>query len=166
MIRWSAFALLSISLLACNGCHDGTVPPANATAESSAPASSQTATVPSATASASTPPAPAASAETVVHVEDDGKSFDVAGGSTVTFSLPARAGTGYVWVPTQVDATVLTQQGDRTSDATSDVPGAPKLDVYHFAAAHAGTTTVEMSLKRPFGSGTPVRTVHFTVAVH
>ncbi len=161
MIRWSAVPFFSLSLLACNGGHDGNAPAASAAVAPSAPSPSNSATpVPVAA------PAGPAAGETVVHAEDDGKSFDVARGSTVTFSLPSNAGTGYIWVPTQVDAGVLTQQGDRTSDTSSDVPGAPKADVYHFAAANAGTTTVEMSLKRPFGSGAPTRTVHMTVTVH
>ena len=141
-----------MALLACNGCHDGSAPPASAAVAPSASGSGNSAT----------PSGP----ETVVHVDDDGKSFDVARGTTVTFSLPSNAGTGYIWVPTQVDPSILAQQGDRTTDVSSDVPGAPKVDVYHFTAAGPGTTTVEMSLKRPFGSGAPARTVHVTVAVH
>jgi predicted secreted protein len=152
MIRWSGLAVLPIALLACNGCHDSSAPPASA------------AVVPSASASGNS--ATPAGGETVVHVDDDGKSFDVARGATVTFSLPSNAGTGYIWTPTQVDTNVLAQQGDRTSDASSDVPGAPKADVYHFTAAGAGTTTVEMSLKRPFGSAPAGRVIHVTIAVH
>jgi predicted secreted protein len=159
MIRWSAVAVLPISLLACNGCHEGNTPPASATVAPSTAAIASAVPLPGNSAT------PAAS-ETVIHAEDDGKAFDVARGSTVTFSLSSHAGTGYVWVPTQVDANILAQQGDRTSDAPSDVPGAPKADVYRFAAANAGTTTVEMSFKRPFGSGAAARTVHVTVAVH
>ena len=84
----------------------------------------------------------------------------------MTFSLPSHAGTGYVWMPTRVDANVLAQQGDRTSDTSSDVPGASKVDIYRFAAAAQGTTTVEMSLKRPFGGAPPSRVMHVTVTVH
>jgi predicted secreted protein len=153
MIRWSALAVLSFSLLACNGCHDGTPPPASAAVAPSASASGNSAT-------------PGASNETVVHAEDDGKTIHVARAATLTFALPSNAGTGYIWVPTQVDPSILAQQGDRTTDVSSDVPGAPKVDVYHFTAAGPGTTTVEMSLKRPFGAGTPARTVHVTVTVH
>ena len=160
MIRCSALAFLSISLLACNGCHDGNAPAASATVVPSSGAVVPSAAPPGNSATA------AAATETVVHAEDDGKAFDVARGSTVTFSLPTNAGTGYIWVPTQVDASVLLQQGDRASNAASDVPGAPKADVYHFAAANPGTTVVEMSLKRSFGSGAPARTVHVTVVVH
>ena len=157
MIRWSPPVLLSFSLLACNGCHDS-APPPNAAASASA----------AATTSASAPdPAhgPPGATEATVHVEDDGKSIDLTRGATVTFSLTSNAGTGYVWVPSQVDAAVLAQQGDRTSVVSMDVPGAPKMDVYRFAAAGPGTTVVEMSLKRPFGSAPPARTVHVTVNV-
>jgi predicted secreted protein len=153
MIRWSALVVFSVSLLACNGCHDGNPPPASATVAPTGSTSGNTAT-------------PAASSETVVHAEDDGKAFDLARGAALTFALPSNAGTGYIWMPTPVDATILAQQGDRTSDVSSDVPGAPKVDVYHFTAAGPGTTTVEMSLKRPFGSGAAARTVHVTVTVH
>jgi predicted secreted protein len=153
MIRWSALAFLPISLLACNGCRDGSAPPASAAVAPSAAPPGNSAT-----------PAPAT--ETVVHAEDDGKALDLARGAALTFALPSNAGTGYIWMPTQVDPTILAQQGDRTSDVSSDVPGAPKVDVYHFTAAGPGTTTVEMSLKRPFGSGAAARTVHVTVTVH
>jgi predicted secreted protein len=104
-------------------------------------------------------------AETIIHAEDDGKSLDVARGATVTVVLPSNAGTGYVWVPTQVDGGILVQQGERTSDLSSDVPGAPKMDVYHFTAENSGSTALEMSLKRPFGTGAPARAIRVTVRV-
>lgn len=142
-----SIAIAALSCLACNGCNDGRSPPVSpAGTESSAPA------------------APA-SGETVVRAEDDGKSFDVARGATVTFKLASNAGTGYVWMPTQVDASILAQQGDRTSEVMSDTPGGAKMDVYRFMAGSAGTTVVEMSLKRPFGSAPPSRAIHVTVNV-
>jgi predicted secreted protein len=150
MIR-HGMTLAALTLFACNGCNDGRPPPAPAAAAS--------------TASGGTAPTPAA-AETIIHAEDDGKPFDVARGAAVTFKLASNAGTGYVWVPTQVDATVLSQQGDRTNELGSDTPGAPKMDVYRFVGAAPGSTTVEMSLKRPFGSAPPARVIHVTVNVH
>lgn len=142
---------LAFASLACVACHDNG-PPANAAATN-------------ATASSSANPNDADSNEIVVHAEDDGKSFDVARGSTVTFVLPSNAGTGYIWMPTQVDAGILVQQGDRATDLSSGAPGAPTNDVYHFSATNPGTTTVEMSLKRPFGNQTAGRVVHVTVHV-
>jgi predicted secreted protein len=144
-------------LFACAGCHDGGAPAVN-TADTSA------------TADAAGSPATAVvvsdGGETVVHVEDDGKTFDVARGSTVTLSLASNAGTGYAWTPTQIDATLLAQQGDRAVVQNAPgVPGGPTSEVFHFIAQAPGTTSLEMSLKRGFGSGQPARVVHITINV-
>jgi predicted secreted protein len=139
----AALALASLTLSACHG-PPNTASPANAAVSDGA----------------SAPPA----ADTVVGVEDDGKSFDVARGGTVTFKLASHAGTGYAWVPTQIDPAALAQQGDRTSEIGSETPGAPKLDVYRFVADGAGETGVEMSLRRSFGGGA-VRVLHVTIRV-
>jgi predicted secreted protein len=105
--------------------------------------------------------------DSVVRVEDDGRTLDVSSGSTVTFKLAASGGTGYVWMPSGVDSTILAPQGDRTSEVPSDVPGAPKMDVYRFTAQHAGTTAVEMDLQRPWTkSAPPAKSIHVVVTVH
>ncbi|HLK36181.1 MAG TPA: protease inhibitor I42 family protein [Polyangiaceae bacterium] len=144
MIRYG-LALCALALIACNGCNDKNAPPA----------------------AAPTPAADAASpSEVIVHVEDDGKTIDVARGGVVAFKLAGNAGTGYVWTAAQVDASILTPQGDRTVESTSDTPGAPKFDVLRFTAQGAGSTVVQMALKRPFGSSPPARTVQVTVNVH
>ena len=152
MIR-HALALCVVTLLADGGCNDKNAPPVSPTdpaGMASAPAAAGQANEAS---------------ETVVRTEDDGKVVEVARGGTVTFKLVSNSGTGYVWVPTQVDTNVLAQQGDRTSEVSSGAPGSPKLDVYRFAAHNAGSSAVEMSLKRPFGSAPPARTLHVTVNV-
>jgi predicted secreted protein len=150
MIRYG-LTLAALSLFACNGCNDGR-PPA--------------ATPGSVVPDAPGPSVGPAAGDSIVHAEDDGKSFDLARGAALTFKLASNAGTGYQWVPTQVDPGVLAQQGDRTNELASDAPGAPKMDVYRFVGAAAGSTTVEMSLKRPFGSAPPARVIHVTVRVH
>lgn len=159
MIRY-AVALAAFSLLACNGCNDGRTR-AVAPAASAAAASPS----PSGPSPSSSPPSATAAGDTVVRAEDDGKSFDVARGAGVIFRLTSNSGTGYLWTPTQVDSAVLAQQGDRTSEVASDMPGSPKADVYHFTAGVAGSTVVEMSLKRPFGSSPPARVIHVTINV-
>jgi predicted secreted protein len=148
MIR-HALVLSAMSLFACNGCNgDGNTPPATG------------------------PGAPSGSAggpvagETVVHVEDDGKTFDVGRGSPVTFKLSSNAGTGFQWVPVGIDPNILAQQGDRGQELSSDTPGAPKLEVYHFLANAPGTAVVEMDLKRPWGNQPPGRVIHVTINVH
>ena len=148
MIRL-AFALVATSFIACHGCNgDGNNPP------------------PVPPGSGQVHPPPAAGAETVVHVEDDGRAFDVARGSVVTFKLASNGGTGFVWTAAPVDPNILAQQGDRTFEVTSDTPGAPKMDVYRFMAQNPGSAVVEMDLKRPWGNQPPGRVVHVTINVH
>jgi predicted secreted protein len=103
----------------------------------------------------------------VVRVEDDGKTFDVTAGGTITFKLASQSGTGYVWMPAGADPAVLTQVGDRTSELESSAPGAAKVDVYRFVAQHPGSTAVEMDLQRPWTKNAPpARAIHVLVNVH
>jgi len=158
MIR-HALALCVVTPLAVGGCNDKNAPPVSPTAPAGM------ASAPAAAAQANAASEANEASETILRAEDDGKAVEVARGGTVTFKLVSNSGTGYVWVPTQVDTNMLAQQGDRTSEVSSDTPGSAKLDVYRFAAHGAGSSAVEMSLKRPFGSAPPARTLHVTVNV-
>jgi predicted secreted protein len=110
--------------------------------------------------------ADAGAAGTIVRVEDDGRTIDVARGSTVTFELERHAGTGFEWVPAPLDGGALVQHGPRRGVRTSDVAGAPRLDVYEFDAETPGAATIEMQLRRPWQDQAPVKTVRVTVKVH
>ncbi|HZU82293.1 MAG TPA: protease inhibitor I42 family protein [Polyangiaceae bacterium] len=147
---------MAVALLACSACKDGSGAPAPASPAGNA----------GVTAAGQASEAGQAGGETVIVEADDGRSFDVAIGATVTFRLAGRSGTGYAWTPTHVDPAILAQKGERTTEVSSDTPGAPKVDVYRFAAAAAGSTTVDMSLARPFGDSMAARTMHVTVNVH
>ena len=126
--------LATASLFASISCnHDSAPPPAPSQPQPDA----ATTPVPSSSTGS-------ASSETVVGSDDDGKTFDVQKGGTITFRLASNAGTGYIWKPTQIDAGILTQQGERTSELASDVPGASKVDVYRFEAQNTGSVPVEM----------------------
>jgi predicted secreted protein len=105
------------------------------------------------------------SGSVVVTADDDGKTFDVAVGGALVFALARNAGTGYVWKAGPLEGSALVQDGDRRSETHSDVPGAPKRDVYRFVAKSAGTVVIEMALKRPFGSAPAGRTLRVTVRV-
>jgi predicted secreted protein len=107
-----------------------------------------------------------AAAETVVHVGDDGKTFDLARGATLVFELATEGGTGFAWVPVPLDGGSLVQQGDRTTERSSDAPGAPRKDVYRFVGEQPGTTIVEIQLKRPWTDTPPAKTLRVTVNVH
>src|ERR1700722_404089 len=145
MIR-HALVLAALSLFACNGCNGNTPPATGPVPGGSGP--------------------PGSGGETIVHVEDDGKAFDVVRGSPVTFKLSSNAGTGFQWRPVGVDPNILAQQGDRTQELSSDTPGAPKMEVFHFLANAPGTAMVEMDLKRPWGNQPPGRVIHVTINVH
>jgi predicted secreted protein len=155
MIRPTAsLAVLALLLLlGCHGCGGGS-PPAAQSATAGAP-------------SAGPARGEGSTGDAVVHVEDDGKTFDLAAGATITFKLASQAGTGYVWMPAGADPTVLAQVGDRASEVESSAPGANKVDVYRFVAQHAGSTAVEMDLQRPWTkSAPPARVIHVLVNVH
>ena len=168
-VRSVAIATLS-SLLACHGCNDEHAPAVSPTGQ--AGQAGQAGQVGQASqAGAGDAPSTnfteaGSSSGEAIHLEDEGKTIDANKGATVTFKLASNAGTGYVWVPMTVDTAMLIQQGDRTSEVATDTPGAPKFDVYRFTAGSAGSTVVEMSLKRPFGSAPPARAFHVTVNVH
>jgi predicted secreted protein len=150
MIR-VALALAATTLIACNGCNGGGNAPPPAPNGSAVPGPGGPGTP---------------GGETVISDQDDGKSFDVQHGTTVTFKLAANAGTGFNWFPAGVDPNILAQQGDRTNEVPSDTPGAPKTEVYHFLANAPGTAVVEMDLKRPWGNQPPGRVIHVTINVH
>lgn len=106
-----------------------------------------------------------ASDETVVKVEDDGKTIDVKTGATLAFKLAGNSGTGYAWVAGAVDASVLVPQGERQVERLSDAPGGAKLDVLRFVAKGPGTVVVQVDLKRPWGDQPVAKTVKVTVKV-
>jgi predicted secreted protein len=154
---WGLSASIAIAIF---DCHDG--------GSAQVIATSGTDTRPTAVGELSTtaPSDAAPKASTLVHVEDDGKTFDVARGSAITFKLASHGGTGYAWAPSHFDSASLAQQGDRTSELSSDAPGAPKADVFQFTAIAPGETTIEMALRRPFGDATPARILRVTLVVH
>jgi predicted secreted protein len=104
-------------------------------------------------------------ADTVVYAEDDGRTFDLVAGGTLTFRLASHSGTGFVWRPASLEGGVLTPVGERTSDASSVAPGAPRMDVYRFVARSSGTMGVEMDYERPWANQLPVKTVRVMVNV-
>jgi predicted secreted protein len=125
---------------------------------------------PSADSSVAPPPVdPPATGETRIEMEDDGKSFDVARGSPLTFELTRNAGTGYAWRVGEVDPTILARQADAgdgaPEDAAANVPGGPRRDSYRFVAVGPGTSVVTLTLARSFGSTAPARTVRVTIHV-
>jgi predicted secreted protein len=149
MLRPS-LALVAVSLIfACEGCHHEAPAPTPGSGGAVSPDGGDASSTP----------------ETVVRVEDDGKTLEVSPGTRVVFKLASNSGTGYAWTPASVDAAVLALQGEREVERQSDVPGGAKLDVLRFLAKAPGTVVVQVDLKRPFGDQPVARTVKVTVTV-
>jgi predicted secreted protein len=187
----SCLGFAALAIIACpSACHDGAPPSASTGAgvpnasNGSAPTptpdtndaagSSRTGTtdgagdvttVTAVTTSVDPSPDGGAAGRVVVHADDDGKTFDLAVGSRIVFALANHSGTGFLWMPTHVDESVLAPDGMRRSEVESDVPGAPTRDVLRFIAKKSGTTVVEMTLKRPFGNAPPGPAIHVTVRI-
>jgi predicted secreted protein len=152
-----------LAIVAGNGCRDGASPPAHGgTATSSGSSAKPTSNPGDAGVGVE---AGVDAGAVIIGVQDDGKTFDVAVGSVITFALASNEGTGYVWVPTRVDPNVVAPEGARASENDSDTPGASKRDIYRFTAKAVGTASMEMSLKRPFGHAPSGRVVRVTLNV-
>jgi predicted secreted protein len=181
--RRSCVGFATAALIASpSACHDGASPSGGAGAvvpNASAPApdtndagtirmdaTNGTPDVTNVTTAVDMPPDAGTATRVVVHADDDGKTFDLAVGSRIVFALANHSGTGFLWMPTRVDESILAPDGMRRSEVESDVPGAPKRDVLRFLAKNPGTTVVEMTLKRPFGNAPPGPAIHVTVRVH
>jgi predicted secreted protein len=159
----AAASVLAASGLVSTGCGHESAPSNPSGSTTPTPSGS---TTPTAEADAAlTAPGAADAGEIVVTSEDDGKTFDLPPGGTLTFRLASHSGTGFVWKPGLLDGGVLAGVGDRTSEVSSAVPGAPKIDIYRFVARAPGMTVIEMSYQRPWGNQPPVKTVRVTVNV-
>jgi len=159
-----ATAMVACAAAACR--HDEAPAGAPSPAPSSASSSSSTASGSGAQWGDAAP----AGGETVVRLDDDGKTIDLPRGATLVVKLSMSSGTGFAWTPAATDAGVLDAVGERTSEALADaasaMPGGPHLDVLRFAALTPGTTTLTLELRRPWEhDAPPARSFHVTVRV-
>ncbi|MGH7297415.1 MAG: hypothetical protein ACRELB_20935, partial [Polyangiaceae bacterium] len=101
----TALAIASLAGLAgvataCGGCQHEGAPPDTSGATASAGSSD---TAPAEHSAADADSADSGPRGTVVHVDDDGKAFDVHLGDVVVFELTRHAGTGFELVPAPTD---------------------------------------------------------------
>ncbi|HEY6463375.1 MAG TPA: protease inhibitor I42 family protein [Polyangiaceae bacterium] len=154
---------LAIACVACAGCRHEEVPAERASVDAGPSDMASAGAV--AVADVDVDARVDAPEGSIVHAADDGKTFALARGSVLTFSLARHAGTGFEWSATPLDGGVLVLKGERASERTSDEPGAEKNDVYRFVGEAPGTVTVEMKLRRPWGDQPPVKTLRVVVEV-
>jgi uncharacterized lipoprotein YbaY/predicted secreted protein len=110
------------------------------------------------------PPAPSPADRTLTN-SDDGATIGLKAGQILAVRLDSNPSTGYSWQVSQVNDTVLKQQGEPQFIRPADAPpGAAGAQVFVFNAAAGGSTTLTLVYKRSFEPDVaPVQT--FTVNV-
>ncbi len=70
----------------------------------------------------------------------------------IEISLPGNPTTGYEWMLTNVDYTILEKMGEPEYKTTGDAVGSSGYYIYKFKAIAPGETLVEMVYRRSFES--------------
>lgn len=87
---------------------------------------------------------------------DQDRAVNVAKGGQVTVKLVWSPGTGYDWVLTRNDPSMLRQEGEtRTEPAREPMPGASETRVFLFKALKPGSTSLEFQSRRSFEKEAP-----------
>jgi inhibitor of cysteine peptidase len=87
---------------------------------------------------------------------DKDQTVKVGTGGQVIVRLAWSPGTGYDWVLTKNDASVLRQEGEASSEpAKEPMPGAPEIRIFRFKALKAGSTPLEFHSRQPFEKQAP-----------
>ncbi len=87
---------------------------------------------------------------------DKDQTVKAATGGLVIVRLAWSPGTGYDWMLTRNDPSVLRQEGEASSEpAKEPMPGAPEVRVFHFKALKAGSTALEFQSRRSFEKDAP-----------
>lgn len=79
---------------------------------------------------------------------DAGKTINLKSGDTLKIDLEGNPTTGYNWMVTAVDATVLEQQGEPAFKADSKLIGAGGMITLTFRAILPGTTKLQLGYMR------------------
>jgi inhibitor of cysteine peptidase len=101
-------------------------------------------------------------------IKDDGGSFEIRAGGTITLALPANPSTGYAWEMDEADpeTSLLEQLGEPSfvSDNPDDT-GAAGTITYTLRAADPGEMVVRFVYLAPDATGEPGKTfeIHLTV---
>ena len=105
--------------------------------------------------------------EVTVDMEDNGRQIILVRGQTLVVSLDAQPSTGYTWEVTEVDETILRQEGDPEFQPTSGGIGAPGVQIFRFKAITGGETDLRMIYHQPWVEGVePLETFSVHVIVY
>jgi predicted secreted protein len=83
-------------------------------------------------------------------IDDCNSTLSIKKGDSVNLTLPDYGDGGYVWSVTKCDENLLSQT-DQFTWGSSGMLGDFGKDTWVFTAVHAGSTTLELACKRPFG---------------
>src|SRR5664279_817903 len=92
----------------------------------------------------------------IVTKADHDRTVKATTGRQVTVKLAWSPSTGYDWVLTRNDPSMLKQEGDaKTEPAKQPMPGAAETRVFTFKALKAGSSTLEFHFRRSFEKDAP-----------
>jgi inhibitor of cysteine peptidase len=103
-----------------------------------------------------------------VKVDDsmNGQTITVKQGETIVVTLAGNPTTGFGWTVKDLDTTILSQIGDYSYKADSNLIGAGGVFTYQFKAEAAGTTTLKLDYARSWETDVaPEQTFAVTVVV-
>lgn len=85
----------------------------------------------------------------VITQTENGQSVQAHSGNTIVVQLDENASTGYTWVVSKTDATILTLQTS-TYTASGNAPGSGGTRVFTFLAKKPGTVHLQLKYWRSF----------------
>ena len=98
--------------------------------------------------------------------ENNGKDIDLTSGETLVVKLASNASTGYGWtVSGDPSPLKLEKMSYHKSTKSSQVTGAPGVQIFHFSAATAGIATLNLVYRRSWEYNMPPAKT-FTVRVN
>ncbi|MCP4366226.1 MAG: protease inhibitor I42 family protein [Planctomycetes bacterium] len=108
-----------------------------------------------------------ASAGLKIGEADDGKSFQIGRGGTVTLRLPGNPTTGYTWAVDEIDKKVLELVDSSYSRSSPERIGSGGWRTLTFKAIAAGTTPVRLKYWRVWeGDASVVKRFDITIQVN
>lgn len=94
----------------------------------------------------------------------NGQTITVKKGETIVVSLAGNPTTGFNWAAADLDTSILSQKGDASFKADSNLIGAGGMVTLKFKAVATGTTTLTLNYARSWETGVEPEQV-FSVTV-
>jgi inhibitor of cysteine peptidase len=96
---------------------------------------------------------------------DAGSAVALEVGGELTVTLPANPSTGYTWVVTAANPTLLTQIGEPEFSGDSNLVGAGGTMTFRFEGTAVGQDSLQLDYLRPWEDAEPLETYLVTVTV-